>query len=111
MGVAYCCFIKETILIRSLLSTAIILTFFFISFSLPSFFNFVVEKNLVKPTDVRITQVTPILVAGSDALFECNSYGSRPMPTIYWLFDGQRFDTRIHGELFYMLILVYYIFL
>ncbi|KAI2801357.1 hypothetical protein BLOT_010907, partial [Blomia tropicalis] len=52
----------------------------------------------VKPTEVRITQLTPILVAGIDALFECNTYGSRPMPTIYWLFDGKRWDTRIHGE-------------
>ncbi|KAH9420316.1 hypothetical protein DERP_011233 [Dermatophagoides pteronyssinus] len=45
-----------------------------------------------------ITQLTPILVAGNDALFECNTFGSRPMPIIYWLFDGNRYDTRIHGE-------------
>lgn len=53
---------------------------------------------IVKPSHVRITQLTPILVAGNDALFECNTYGSRPMPIIYWLFDGNRYDTRIHGK-------------
>ena len=47
---------------------------------------------------MRITQLTPILVAGADALFECNTFGSRPMPIIYWLFDGNRYDTRIHGK-------------
>lgn len=49
----------------------------------------------VKPTDIKITQLTPILVAGSDVLFECNTYGSKPMPVVYWVFDGQRYDTRI----------------
>ncbi|CAG2113293.1 unnamed protein product, partial [Medioppia subpectinata] len=51
-----------------------------------------------KPTEVRITQLTPILVAQQEALFECNSFGSRPMPTIHWFFDGKRHDTRSHGE-------------
>uniref|UniRef100_A0A6P6YES9 Synaptogenesis protein syg-2-like n=1 Tax=Dermatophagoides pteronyssinus TaxID=6956 RepID=A0A6P6YES9_DERPT len=53
------------------------------------------DLNL-KPIEIRITQLTPILVAGNDALFECNTFGSRPMPIIYWLFDGNRYDTRIH---------------
>jgi len=52
----------------------------------------------VKPTEVRITQLTPILVANSDALFECNTFGSRPMPTLHWIFGGRRHDTRSHGK-------------
>lgn len=57
----------------------------------------------MKPTEVRITQLTPVLVAGSDALFECNTYGSRPMPVIYWMFEGRRIDTRIQGKFLFSL--------
>nr|XP_046909544.1 uncharacterized protein LOC124491000 isoform X2 [Dermatophagoides farinae] len=63
----------------------------------PASNSITLDLNL-KPSEVRITQLTPILVAGADALFECNTFGSRPMPIIYWLFDGNRYDTRIHGE-------------
>ncbi|CAG2163527.1 unnamed protein product [Oppiella nova] len=63
----------------------------------PSSTSITLDMNL-KPTEVRITQLTPILVAQQEALFECNSFGSRPMPTIHWFFDGKRHDTRSHGE-------------
>ncbi|CAG2105035.1 unnamed protein product, partial [Medioppia subpectinata] len=55
--------------------------------------------NGVKPTEVRITQLTPILVADREAIFECNTFGSRPKATLYWLFDGTRHNTPLNGEL------------
>jgi hypothetical protein len=52
----------------------------------------------VKPTEVRITQLTPILVADREAIFECNTFGSRPKAILYWLFDGTRHNTPLNGS-------------
>ncbi len=51
----------------------------------------------MKPTEVRITQLTPILVADREAIFECNTFGSRPKAVLYWIFDGTRHNTPLNG--------------
>ncbi|RWS13262.1 uncharacterized protein B4U79_07967 [Dinothrombium tinctorium] len=55
------------------------------------------DLNL-KPTDVQITQLTPLLVADKEATFECQAFGSRPKAILYWLFDGQRHNTPLNGD-------------
>jgi hypothetical protein len=52
----------------------------------------------VKPTEVRIRQLSPVLVAGKEAKFECSTTGSRPRAIIYWLFDGKRHETALSGD-------------
>lgn len=47
----------------------------------------------VKPTEVSITQLSPILVADRDGVLECTTFGSRPRAVIYWLFNGQKYST------------------
>lgn len=47
----------------------------------------------VKPTEVKITQLTQTLVADRDAVLECTTYGSRPKAVIHWLFNGQKYST------------------
>uniref|UniRef100_T1JRN6 Ig-like domain-containing protein n=1 Tax=Tetranychus urticae TaxID=32264 RepID=T1JRN6_TETUR len=55
------------------------------------------ELNL-KPTEVHITQLSPILVASKQVTFECKTIGSRPKPNVYWLFDGKTHSTGISGD-------------
>lgn len=52
----------------------------------------------VKPTEVRIRQLSAVLVANKEAKFECSTSGSRPRAHLYWLFDGQRHETALSGE-------------
>lgn len=47
----------------------------------------------MKPTEVKITQLTQTLVADRDAVLECTTYGSRPKAVIHWLFNGQKYST------------------
>lgn len=47
----------------------------------------------MKPTDVKITQLSKVLVADTEAMLECTTFGSRPKALIYWSFDGQRMTT------------------
>ncbi|XP_054169147.1 hemicentin-1-like [Oppia nitens] len=65
--------------------------------TVPSSTSITLDLNL-KPTDVRISQLTPILVSDREATFECNTYGSRPKATLYWIFDGSRHNTPLNGE-------------
>ncbi|CAG2160223.1 unnamed protein product [Oppiella nova] len=66
--------------------------------TVPSSTSITLDLNL-KPTEVRITQLTPILVADREAIFECNTFGSRPKAILYWIFDGTRHNTPLNGEL------------
>ena len=66
--------------------------------TVPSSTSITLDLNL-KPTEVRITQLTPILVADREAIFECNTFGSRPKASLFWLFDGSRHNTPLNGEL------------
>lgn len=60
--------------------------------------NECLNEPLVKPTEVRVSQLTPVLVADKEAVLECSTFGSRPKAVIYWNFDGQRFNTPLNGK-------------
>lgn len=53
--------------------------------------------EIVKPTEVKVSQLTQVLVADKEAVLECSTFGSRPKAVIYWNFDGQRFNTPLNG--------------
>lgn len=57
-----------------------------------------IHLRAVKPQEVHITQLTANLAAEREATFECNTFGSRPRATLYWLFDGSRHNTPLSGE-------------
>lgn len=42
---------------------------------------------------MKITQLTPSLVADRDAVLECTTFGSRPKAVMHWLFNGQKYST------------------
>ncbi|RWS23969.1 protein turtle B-like protein [Leptotrombidium deliense] len=65
--------------------------------TVPSSTSITLDLNL-KPTEVQITQLTPILVTDREATFECQSFGSRPKAILYWIFDGQRHNTPLNGS-------------
>ena len=56
------------------------------------------HDETVKPTEVRISQLSQVLVADKEAVLECSTFGSRPKAVIYWNFDGQRFNTPLNGK-------------
>lgn len=52
----------------------------------------------VKPTEVHIKQITPVLVSEKEGKFECSSLGSRPRANLYWVFDGKRLNSPLNGD-------------
>ena len=38
-------------------------------------------------------------MADREAIFECNTFGSRPKANLFWHFDGSRHNTPLNGEL------------
>lgn len=50
------------------------------------------DLNL-KPTEVKISQLSASLVADKEAVLECSTFGSRPKAIIHWNFDGQKYTT------------------
>ncbi|XP_074603639.1 uncharacterized protein LOC141857110 [Brevipalpus obovatus] len=55
------------------------------------------DLNL-KPTEIHINQLSPILVANKEATFECKTIGSRPKPNIFWTFGGKKHNLPITGD-------------
>lgn len=60
-------------------------------------FSAIHTYTAVKPTEVKVSQLTQVLVADKEAVLECSTFGSRPKAIIYWNFDGQRFNTPLNG--------------
>lgn len=58
----------------------------------------------VKPQEVHISQMTPVLMAENEASFECITSGSRPKAIIFWIFNGQRYNTPLSGMLLFLLL-------
>ena len=52
----------------------------------------------MKPTEVHIKQITPVLVSEKEAKFECATLGSRPRAVLYWVFDGKRLNSPLSGD-------------
>lgn len=52
----------------------------------------------MKPTEVHIKQITPVLVSEREAKFECTTLGSRPRAVLYWVFDGKRLNSPLSGD-------------
>ncbi|XP_074593430.1 uncharacterized protein LOC141849125 isoform X2 [Brevipalpus obovatus] len=65
--------------------------------TVPSSTSITLDLNL-KPTEVHINQLTPVLAAEREATFECSTYGSRPKAILYWIFEGQRYNTPLSGD-------------
>lgn len=60
-----------------------------------SFILFFLFK-IVKPSEVRLTQLSPTLVVGREARFQCSTIGARPQARVYFLFNGLRKDVKLN---------------
>lgn len=50
----------------------------------------------MKPSEVRITQLSPTLVVNREARFQCSTIGARPQARVYFLFNGLRKDVKLN---------------
>jgi hypothetical protein len=62
--------------------------------TVPASTSITLDLNL-KPTEVKITQLTPTLIADREAVLECTTFGSRPKASIHWLFNGEKYSTAL----------------